>query len=251
MSSLGEKPSGRCEPMSNEQNPRSTAERDLSYLAKWTVKLDAYRREPGEFADQSAERRQAEARCEEIRAKLLKLSRADQLTLDFVFMRHGKEAREKRDIAALLARELANPAQRAVIAAGGEDGKDIASILAARARRAIEAAIAAYEGREPDPIGYQPRHLRRDRFVYFIQRVDGTGPIKIGVADDVPRRLGGIQTSHPEPLHVLAVMRGGVSMERSLHERFASLRMQGEWFRPEPDLLAFIEVVREKEGRKR
>jgi hypothetical protein len=67
--------------------------------------------------------------------------------------------------------------------------------------------------------------------VYFIQAEDG-GPIKIGVATDVDKRLAGLQTSHHRTLVVRRVLEGSVELERELHERFASARLVGEWFRP-------------------
>jgi hypothetical protein len=43
-------------------------------------------------------------------------------------------------------------------------------------------------------------------------------------------------------------MDGGMREERVLHERFASARAEGEWFRPVPDLLAYIDSLRSVGG---
>lgn len=75
--------------------------------------------------------------------------------------------------------------------------------------------------------------------VYFVQ-CGVVGPIKIGSAGDVTRRVAALQTGTPERLRVIARAPGvGVEGERELHRRFAHRRIRGEWFRPSPDLLNF------------
>ena len=76
-------------------------------------------------------------------------------------------------------------------------------------------------------------------WVYFI-RAGTSGPIKIGKAQNVRVRLSTLQTSTAVPLHVLGIVAGGRDRERELHEQFAHLRLRGEWFVPEPELLQFI-----------
>ena len=66
-------------------------------------------------------------------------------------------------------------------------------------------------------------------FIYFI--ASHGGPIKIGHAFDPKHRLAAIQTGNPEPLLILAVVRGPRSLERRYHQQFAHLRLSGEWFR--------------------
>lgn len=83
--------------------------------------------------------------------------------------------------------------------------------------------------------------------VYFIQQ--GTdGPIKIGHTKNVDRRLRSLSTGSPVALHVLALTPGGEREERALHRRFDSLRMQGEWFAPAPELIAFIAAQTEAQS---
>ena len=79
--------------------------------------------------------------------------------------------------------------------------------------------------------------------VYFI-RSEKTHAIKIGfTAGKIENRLSTLQTAHPYKLQVLATSRGNREYEKALHERFARLRLKGEWFGPHPDLLAFISVL--------
>lgn len=76
-------------------------------------------------------------------------------------------------------------------------------------------------------------------FVYFVGSKGG--PIKIGKARNVKSRLAGLNTSSPEPLDLLGVMFGVDQLEKALHARFAHLRMHGEWFRRDQELLEFID----------
>lgn len=76
--------------------------------------------------------------------------------------------------------------------------------------------------------------------VYFARAGDA---IKIGVSIDVRARVRGLSTSSPVPIELLAAMPGGVDEERALHRRFAYLRMNGEWFRAESELLDFIATL--------
>lgn len=78
--------------------------------------------------------------------------------------------------------------------------------------------------------------------VYFIQ-ADGSGSIKIGYTKHLNSRVKGLQTSSPVPLKLITSMKGGRSIERALHARFSDLRIRGEWFRPDPELLKYIEEI--------
>lgn len=66
-------------------------------------------------------------------------------------------------------------------------------------------------------------------FVYLITQA-GTRPVKIGQAGDVASRLRSLQTSNPYKLKVLWRTPGDKGLERTLHNRFAKYRTQGEWF---------------------
>lgn len=75
--------------------------------------------------------------------------------------------------------------------------------------------------------------------VYFIQAGEG-GPIKIGTAIDVARRLLVLQTGNVEPLTLLCDFEGGPEEERRLHRLFAADHLRGEWFRPSAAVLDHI-----------
>ena len=77
--------------------------------------------------------------------------------------------------------------------------------------------------------------------VYFIQACGG-GPVKIGRSADPRARIATLQTANPDHLRIVATMPGGVAVERMLHRMFERHRVRpdGEWFNPEPEVLAFI-----------
>lgn len=79
--------------------------------------------------------------------------------------------------------------------------------------------------------------------VYFV-RSEKTHAIKIGfTAGKIEDRLSALQTAHPYKLQVLAASCGSREYEKALHGRFGHLRLEGEWFEPHPDLMAFIAVL--------
>ena len=87
------------------------------------------------------------------------------------------------------------------------------------------------------------RTRMRGGFVYFL-RFGSDGPIKIGWARNVALRVSELQTGSPVKLHVLASQRGTEQDERDLHRHFAHLRLSGEWFAAEPELLDWVLMVR-------
>ena len=70
-------------------------------------------------------------------------------------------------------------------------------------------------------------------WVYFIRATEGPPRIKIGLAaTSVSRRIAELQTGSPvklELLHKLPV-ENPLMVEREMHNRFAHLRVHGEWF---------------------
>jgi hypothetical protein len=78
--------------------------------------------------------------------------------------------------------------------------------------------------------------------VYFIQ-AGSSGPIKIGKANKLGGRVRGLQTANAEDLRLLGSVPGGLPKEAELHERFAPLRIRGEWFRPESELLSYVAEI--------
>lgn len=105
-------------------------------------------------------------------------------------------------------------------------------------RRDQEAQSLEWARKEPVSLGRQPAPAPEGA-VYFIQGESG-GPIKIGMARNVRARMASLQTAHHSRLHLLGQMPGGSALESQLHRQFAAHRLQGEWFAPTAELLAYI-----------
>lgn len=78
--------------------------------------------------------------------------------------------------------------------------------------------------------------------VYFIKGLE-SGNIKIGYAGNPDSRRKGLQTGSSEELSLLKTIDGGAALEAELKSRFAHLKIRGEWFRPEADLINFIDTL--------
>lgn len=80
-----------------------------------------------------------------------------------------------------------------------------------------------------------------DQWVYFIQADEG-GPIKIGfTADDPKRRLSQLQTGNASTLKLLGSIKGTAARERQFHAELSEFRLQGEWFKSDPTVLAAVQ----------
>lgn len=82
-------------------------------------------------------------------------------------------------------------------------------------------------------------------FVYFVFNADSNA-IKIGKARDLEKRLRSLQTVSPSKLKLLKAThvtdeKEANLLESSLHRQFAYLRITGEWFKAESELLNYLE----------
>jgi hypothetical protein len=75
--------------------------------------------------------------------------------------------------------------------------------------------------------------LPDQRLVYFAQCMTSPGPIKVGLASDVARRLGEVQVGCPYPIELMGTLPGGRAGEALLHRVFAAFKIHGEWFWPD------------------
>ena len=84
-------------------------------------------------------------------------------------------------------------------------------------------------------------------FVYFI-RINGRGPVKIGFAIAVKKRISQLSVgTHKKPV-LIASMMGTQKTEKKLHAKYEKLRIKGEWFRYTGDLKVFIESLPDTEA---
>lgn len=81
--------------------------------------------------------------------------------------------------------------------------------------------------------------------LYFLQEGDG-GAIKIGWtgAEDASKRLAQARVWNHRDVKLIATLTDYHDSEKQWHSRFAKYRLAREWFSPDPELLAAIEVAR-------
>jgi hypothetical protein len=87
-----------------------------------------------------------------------------------------------------------------------------------------------------------------EAWAYFIQG-EFTKYIKIGYTNDLSSRLGSLQTGSSEKLSYIGTILFSTptkahEVEKCLHIMFDRFRSHGEWFKPEKDLLDFIETFK-------
>lgn len=76
--------------------------------------------------------------------------------------------------------------------------------------------------------------------IYFIV-AEETNSVKIGYTGGDPLdRLSDLQTGNHHKLSLIATAEGDRDFEKRLHERFASDRVQGEWFKLSTRLVVYI-----------
>lgn len=81
--------------------------------------------------------------------------------------------------------------------------------------------------------------------IYAIQAE--SGPIKIGITNNLTKRLRQLQSGHYEALKPIAAQIKSDSdalVEEWIHEKLASSLIRGEWFRPTKEVLAFVELMK-------
>lgn len=98
---------------------------------------------------------------------------------------------------------------------------------------------------EAEPLEPEPSARDDKRGVYFI---GASGMVKIGVSHRPAERMAGIQSYSPVRLKLLAVVRGGIVMEKYLHRRFRRARSHGEWFHLTPEICEYLDRLIEQQA---
>lgn len=88
---------------------------------------------------------------------------------------------------------------------------------------------------------------QRAQVVYFVER---SGFVKIGTTSDLAARIASLNRGDCAivgmtitPVRLLAVMPGGLPVERSVHSLFSRLRYDGEWFLFDEPLVSFVKAL--------
>lgn len=94
---------------------------------------------------------------------------------------------------------------------------------------------------EKEKLRWRIKQLKRDgvlrptyKYIYFVQSVFG-GPVKIGKAVDVKRRLASLQNGSPHELQTVKILASSSdlsSLEATLHKLFKRFRVRNEWYHP-------------------
>jgi hypothetical protein len=79
--------------------------------------------------------------------------------------------------------------------------------------------------------------------IYFIQE-GNDGPIKIGKAGAVERRLKTLQTAHHKELSILQVIPGGAERESKIKNDLTKFKIKGEWFHPVAEVFEYMRSVK-------
>lgn len=81
------------------------------------------------------------------------------------------------------------------------------------------------------------------RLIYFAACATQRGPIKIGLASNVSRRLREVQVGCPYPIDLMGTLPGGRAGEALLHRLFSDFKIHGEWFWPDAIVVRTIKAL--------
>jgi hypothetical protein len=103
----------------------------------------------------------------------------------------------------------------------------------------VEYAIKTHEKRVAVETKIEQSLQDAGEYVYFfINRMYQF--CKIGFSSNISSRIATIQTGCPFPLEIAGVFDGDMRLERKFHEAFREYNTNGEWFKIEGKLRAFI-----------
>lgn len=85
----------------------------------------------------------------------------------------------------------------------------------------------------------------RSGWVYFVKSLIEHGPVKIGYSRTPDIRIQDLRVASSYPLQLAAVWRSkdARALESKLHRKFRAHKMNGEWFKPSPDLIKLVELL--------
>jgi hypothetical protein len=85
--------------------------------------------------------------------------------------------------------------------------------------------------------------VAKPTFVYFVRPIGLAGPVKIGCSQNPKARTSQAREFGHSQIEVVAMVPGGLELERNLHECFLDSHSHREWFDASPRLTACIEAL--------
>lgn len=98
----------------------------------------------------------------------------------------------------------------------------------------LDGRFLRFEEKDIQPIDAR---IGDDDRVGFIYLIGFATYLKIGFSTAPKKRIAILQTAVPEPLTTHCIFPGTVADENRYHNMFATLRMNGEWFRSDPSII--------------
>lgn len=108
--------------------------------------------------------------------------------------------------------------------------------------RLIEAMIGEMETQNAEKEIDSASDCEQKPTIYFIL-APVANRIKIGYSSNPENRIKSIMTASPHDLDLLGTISGTREDERNLHQRFAHIRKNREWFDATPELIGYIKRV--------
>ena len=81
-------------------------------------------------------------------------------------------------------------------------------------------------------------------FVYFLQS-ETNNQIKIGYTRDIHQRIMQLQVNKKDKLRFLLMVPGNYGYEARLHQFFKRHNVDGEWYKPDPEIFNYMDKLRE------
>lgn len=105
----------------------------------------------------------------------------------------------------------------------------------------IKGIAEIYHKQPPPPSYFYQTTIatNKDCWIYFIFDKKSQS-IKIGYSSNPSQRLATLQVGNSNQLRLIKTIKGGVDIEHRLHDKFKTLKINGEWFQASQELLQFI-----------
>lgn len=91
-----------------------------------------------------------------------------------------------------------------------------------------------------------PSPKDKTTYIYFITADQPDFPVKIGKSETCKMRFSSLQVSLPYNIQVLAMIATrDPAFELRIHRQFRTSRVRGEWFKRTPELLVYIDHLKQ------